>query len=258
MYAFVPRLLTTTAVMAALSLSGAAYAGNGNGGGQGKGGKDIILLKKSQNGRHGKQGKAFGKPEHTSVRGRQKNKTTCIEQIDGGCDVDVAVTSDQETMEGKRPVGATAASLQGLNGAVSASDRAMERTSDKSMLGKARAWRDAERARADGDAEISRKNEELTALTGERTVETIQDEIDALDPEQDAEQIALLEQEMVAARTDAEVGEDINKVLGEIETLELAQTDLNTASETTYEELTKGRTLTDEAVSFLRGALGLD
>jgi hypothetical protein len=258
MYSFVPRLLTTTAVMAALFLSGAAYAGNGNGGGHGKGGKDIILLKKSQKGRHGKPDKTFGKPEHVSTRGRQNNKTICIEQNDGDCDVDVAVTSEQETMEGKRPVGATAASLQGLNGAVSASDIAMERTSDKSMLGKARAWRDAERAKADADAEITRKQEELAALTSERTAETIQAEIDALDPEQDAEKIALLEQEMETARTDAVVGADMNKVLGDLENLELAQSDLQTASETTYEDLTAGRTLTDEAVSFLRGALGLD
>ena len=154
--------------------------------------------------------------------------------------------------------GAVASSLRHLNGPVNASDVALERANGRSALGQARSYRDAALAEGGTDAELGQVRDRLAALGEERTVEVIQADMDALDPVADADRIALLEQEKAGARTDAEVGGDINSVLAELEALEATQTDQQTASGEAYEDLTGGRSLTGDAVTALRGALGLD
>lgn len=154
--------------------------------------------------------------------------------------------------------GAVASSLRHLNGPVSASNVALERANERSTLGQARTYRDAALAEGETGAALDGKRDRLSALGTERTVEVIQAEIDALDPDLDADRIALLEQEKAGARTDAEVGAEINGVLSEIELLEATQTEQQAASDEAYEELTRGRSLTEDAVLVLRGVLGLD
>ena len=92
----------------------------------------------------------------------------------------------------------------------------------------------------------------------ERTKEVIQAEIDALDPVADADRIALLEREKAAARTDAEVGSEINSVLAEIEALESTQIGQQTASSVAYDDMTGKRGMTEDAVMVLRSAFGLE
>jgi hypothetical protein len=160
--------------------------------------------------------------------------------------------------QGGEASGAVASSLRHLNGPVHASDIALERANERSNLGQARSYRDAALAERQTDIELGHKRDRLTALGAERTVEVIQAEIDALDPVADADRIALLEQEKAGARTDAEVGADINRVLAEIEALESTRIGWQAASAGTYEDMTGGRNLITDTVLVLRSALGLD
>lgn len=154
--------------------------------------------------------------------------------------------------------GAVASSLRHLNGPAHASEVALERANERSKIGQARLYRDAALAEAQTETELGDQRERLADLGSERTVETIQAEIDALDPVADADRIAALEQEKAGARTDAEVGAEINSVLAGIEALESTQFEQQSASGEAFDNLTGGRTLTDDAVSVIRSALGLD
>ena len=151
-----------------------------------------------------------------------------------------------------------ASSLRHLNGPVHASDIAMERANERSNLGQARSYRDAALADRNTEIELGHKRDRLSGLGVERTKEVIQAEIDALDPVADADRIALLEREKAAARTDAEVGSEINSVLAEIEALESTQIGQQTASSVAYDDMTGKRGLTEDAVMVLRSAFGLE
>ncbi len=208
----------TVAAVAGLVQAGSVSAGNGKGNGAGAG-----------------QGKP---PEEILLlkKGGNKNK---IEQ-------------------GGEASGAVASSLRHLNGPVHASDIAMERANERSNLGQARSYRDAALADRNTEIELGHKRDRLSGLGVERTKEVIQAEIDALDPVADADRIALLEREKAAARTDAEVGSEINSVLAEIEALESTQIGQQTASSVAYDDMTGKRGPTEDAVMVLRSAFGLE
>ena len=159
---------------------------------------------------------------------------------------------------GDEASGAVASSLRHLNGPVHTSDIALDRANERSNLRPARSYRDAALAERQTDIELEHKRERLTALGAERTVEVIQAEIEALDPVSDSDRIAVLEQEKAGARTDAEVGADINRVLAEIEALESTRIGLQAASEAAYQDMTDRHNLITDTVLVLRSAFGLD
>ena len=117
---------------------------------------------------------------------------------------------------------------------------------------------DAALADRNTEIELGHERDRLSGLGVERTKEVIQAEIDALDPVADADRIALLEREKAAARTDAEVGSEINSVLAEIEALESMQIGQKIASSEAYDDITGKRGLTEGAVMVLRSAFGLE
>lgn len=159
---------------------------------------------------------------------------------------------------GGEAMGAVASSLSQLNGPVNASDIALERASERSNLYQARSYRDAALAEKETDTELRQKRDRLSALGTERTVEVIRAEINELDPVTDAHRIASLEREKAGARTEAEVGVEINSILAEIEALESTRFDQQVASGEAYEDMTGGRSLTEDAFLVLRSALGLN
>jgi hypothetical protein len=233
-------IILATSVLALAPGSGPAMAGSGHGGGYGGGhGKSpggVLLQKQGKSGGH-------GKPLFVSASHGKPIADGCVGTAETACDTELAEADPALN-------GYVASSLQGVNAAVHSSATALEHANENSMPGKARIFRDA--------SLLSSKQDQLTLLSEERTVETIQAEIDALDPVVDAEKIATLKLEQDSARTDGQVGADINTVMGEIEQMQADQGDVQITSDQAYSDLTGGRTMVQEAYDVLISALGLN
>ncbi|OWY02660.1 hypothetical protein B6V75_12300 [Thioclava sp. F1Mire-8] len=153
--------------------------------------------------------------------------------------------------------GALASELKGLN-AAHASATALANASPNSQVGRIAAYRDTVLAAAEAEQNLTDAQDALAALESQdvRSVEDIQTDIDALDPEAEGydAQLAPLEEELAAATTyEADLAAAQQKV-----------TDLETeiANSATNENdallaASNGRELSPEALAYLHQLLDL-
>lgn len=160
--------------------------------------------------------------------------------------------------------GGVSSSLRKLNGVVRANDIALEKASDKSIHGYARAYRDAANGLGTLADELETLNGELAALQDTRTDEDIQEDIDALKPEDfDTEElynaaVTAYQDEMLTAPSESELAGLISAKQGEIAAKTAEIGTLEDDRDEAWENLTGGRELTEEALAVLKAKLGVE